>query len=190
MIYLYLIITVTAAIFLVADLVLLYMEKIKNFGMERNLFKFKGETIPAENFLPENLTMSFVLFLSLGVAGFFLSLLNIEWYLSLPISISAGMLVCFIIQQPLRNAVNKKKGIVLPEKTLAAGIEGFAAEKIEADGYGKIEFEYKNVRFKAPAVSAYETMIPKFERVIIIYEEDGVYFVESIREVYEVLDEE
>jgi membrane protein implicated in regulation of membrane protease activity len=192
MIYIYLIITVLSSALLITDMVLLYMEKIKSFGLERALFRLKGQTIPAEKFLPETLTMAFVTFLSLGVTGMLLVFTGLEWFFTLPLAIIAGMLVCFIFQYFIRNAIDKSTGRTLPKRDKAAGAEGFAIEEINnaGDGYGLIEFEYNNVRFRAPAVSAYETAIPEYERVIVLYEEDGVYFVQSIREVYEVIDEE
>jgi len=191
MIYVYLTLMIISAAFMLVDMVLRYMEKLKNFGIERKLFTFTGQTIPAENFLPLTLSMVPVFFLGAGAAGYALSFIEFEWYFVLPLSLLTGSLTCFVIQYFIRNALNRKAGKTLPVKMQAAGIEGFTVERIEpdGDGYGLVEFEYNDVRFRVPAVSANETPIPKQERVIVLYEEDGMYFVESIREVYDVIDE-
>jgi membrane protein implicated in regulation of membrane protease activity len=194
MIYFYLTMTVAASAFLLLELILRYMENIKNFGIDKKLFRFTGTTIPAEKLLPLTPVMLPVFGLGLGVAGLVLMFVfpEMEWYFTLPLSLLAGSLVCFTVQHPVQNALDKKAGRALPVRMQPAGIEGFAASIInpEGDGYGLVEFEYNDTRFRVRAVSANETFIPKQERVIVLYEEDGVYFVQSIREVYDVIDEE
>jgi hypothetical protein len=190
MIYFYLTVTITAAALLAADVILRHMEKIKNFGVERMFLKFKGETIPIEKFLPLTVTMALTCFLSLGVSGMVLTHIGFRWYLSLPFSIAAGMFVCFVLQYFLKSTIDKYKNKTLPAGDKAAGVQGFAFEDIYGDDYGLIEFEYNDLTFRAPAVSANSTTIPEFEKVIILFEEDGCFFVQSIKEVFEPLNEE
>lgn len=189
MLYFYLCVLILSATFLVTDMVLLYMEKIKNFGLERKLFEIKGDTIPVEKFLPENLTMLFVFALSFGAAGVFFDLYGVWWYFSLPISIMSGMFVCFFIQYFLRILIDRNRGKTLPRGDLAAGAEGYAAGEIKGEDYGFIKFEFNDTEFLVPALSANGTTIPEYERVIILFEENGFYFVQSIREVYDLDDE-
>jgi len=186
--YVYLTIVIGSAALFITDMVLRYMEKIASFGMEKKLFKFKGQTIPIEKFLPENITMLFVFFLVFGVAGYFLELMGF-WIVSLVLAVVPGFIVCFLIQQTLKATIDKYRDKVLPKGYAAADIQGFAYEEIDGDGYGIIEFVYNDVEFHAPATSVNGTNIPKFEKVIIIFEEDGVYFVQSILEVFEPLNE-
>ncbi|MDR2532325.1 MAG: hypothetical protein LBC82_05725 [Oscillospiraceae bacterium] len=180
--------TILAATLLITDIVLRYTEKIKSFGFERKLFRIKGDTIPAEKFFPENLTMAFINLLCFGTAGMLLELAGLRWFFSLPSSVMAGMFVCFMIQHTLRAAVDRFTEKTIPTGDKAAGVQGFAVGEIDndGDGYGLIEFEYNSLTFRAPAVSANETAIPMFEKVIILFEEDGVYFVQSIKEVYDI----
>jgi len=190
MIYFYAIVMVLAATLLTADMVLVYMEKVKSFGMEKKLFKLKGTTIPVEKFLPENITMVFVFFFVFGASGIFYEFLGLRWFFSLPLGIMSGMLVCFAFQFFLKSAIDKKTGKILPTGDLAADILGWVTEEIDGDGYGVIEFEHNDITFRAPAMSANQTRIPEYEKVIILFEENGFYFVESIREVFEPLNEE
>ncbi|MCL2020180.1 MAG: hypothetical protein FWG70_10555 [Oscillospiraceae bacterium] len=189
MFYFYLCLTILSAVLLITDIVLRSMEKIKSFGFEKRLFKFKSETVPIEKFFPETLTTLLICLPILGAAGMILDSIGFVWYLSLPFSVMTGMLVCFALQYRLRAAINKHKDKILPRNDKAAGIQGFAAERIDGDDYGLIEFEYNDDVFHAPAVSVYGTTISKFEKVVILFEENEFYFVQSIKEVYEGLED-
>jgi membrane protein implicated in regulation of membrane protease activity len=189
MLFFYLSVTTVAAVLLTTDAVLRYMEKIKGFGFEGNLFKLKGETIPIQMFFPKTLTMALGWFLSFGAAGFLLEIAGLEWYFSLPFAVMAAMLVCFVLQYFLKGAVDKFKGRVAPVGAQAEGLQGFAYEDIGGNDYGQIELEYNDVIFHVPAVSVNGTAIPKFEKVVILFEEEGCYFVQSIKEVFEPLNE-
>ncbi|MCL2108994.1 MAG: hypothetical protein FWH20_06590 [Oscillospiraceae bacterium] len=188
--YFYLIILFASAALLITDMVLRYMEKIESFGVEKKLFKLTGSTIPIEKFLPENLTMAVVFFLTFGAAGFFLELVGVR-IISLPIALMAGFFACFTVQYFAASTIAKVKNKTLPKGDAAADIQGFAYEEIDgaAGDYGVVEFLYNGVEFHAPAVSANGTKIPKFEKVVIIFEENGFYFVQSILEVFEALNE-
>jgi hypothetical protein len=190
MIYVYLTVTIIAAALLITDAVLRYMERIKNFGVEKKLFKFKGETIPAEKFLPQTMTMVLIYFLSLGISGMIFAGIGFWWFMSLPFAIMTGMFFCFVFQYFLKKAIDKHKQRNIPTGDKAAGVQGFAYEYIYGDDYGLIEFEFNDLVFHAPAVSANGTTIPEFEKVIILFEQDGCFFVQSIKEVYEAVEEE
>jgi hypothetical protein len=190
MIYFYITVTIAAAALLITDVVLRYMERIINFGVEKRLVRFKGETIPAEKFLPQTMTMVIIYFLSLGVSGMVFASIGFWWFLSLPLSIAAGMLVCFVLQHFLKSAVDRHKNRNVPQGDKAAGVQGFAYEHINGDDYGLIEFEYNDLTFHVPAVSVNGTTIPEFEKVIILFEQDGCFFVQSIKEVYEAVEGE
>jgi len=191
MIYFYTAIVIIAAALIVTDIVLRQMEDIKGFGFEKRLFNFKGEDIPIEKFFPETLGTALFCLFSTGTAGVLLDIIGFRWYLSLPFSVMSGMLVCFFLQHFLQSAINKYKDKTLPKGDKAAGVQGFAVEEINntGAGYGLIEFEYNDVIHRANAVSVNETTIPEFEKVIILFEEDGVYLVQSIKEVFEPLNE-
>ncbi|MCL2697714.1 MAG: hypothetical protein FWE74_06505 [Oscillospiraceae bacterium] len=190
MIYIYLAVTIISAALLITDVVLRYMERIKYFGVERSLFKLKGGTIPAEKFLPQTPAMALGGFLSLGTAGMIFEYIGFRWYFSLPFSVMTSMLICFALQYFLNSAVDEFKSRTLPKGDEAAGVQGFAYEYIYGDDYGLIEFEFNDIVFRAPAVSANSTMIPEFEKVIILFEEGGCFFVQSIKEVFDPLNNE
>lgn len=185
MIYFYVVIIVLSGIGLAFDFILRYTEKIKSFGMEKKLFSFQGKTIPVEKLLPENLTMVMVFLFVTGIIGCGFELSGIGVVLSLPCSIFAGCLTCFLIQYSFVSTMNKIKKLEKPKGELAAGVNGFLIEAITDDSYGKIRFEWKGISFEAPAMSVNGTELDEFEKVIIILEENGCYFVESVTEVYD-----
>jgi membrane protein implicated in regulation of membrane protease activity len=189
MIYLYLAITIISAVLLSADALLRYMEKIKSFGFEGKLFKLKGETIPMERFFPKTLTMAFGWLLSFGAAGIIFEITGFNWYFSLPFSFMTAFLVCFVLQYFLKGAVDKFMGRILPAGAALEGLQGFAYEDIGGADYGQIELEYNDLTFHVPAVSVNGTAIPRFEKVVVLFEEEGCYFVQSIKEVFEPLNE-
>ncbi|MCL1823671.1 MAG: hypothetical protein FWG44_05665 [Oscillospiraceae bacterium] len=186
MIYFYLVWAVLAATLLITDMVLLYMVKMKSFGLERKLFKFKVKTVPLEKFLPENLTVLFAALLCMGISGIIFDVTQLKWYMSLPVAITSGFVLCFFLQYFLKNTVDKHTDKTLPLGDAAANANGWVVEEIDGvnGDYGLIEFEYKELKFRAPAMSANETKIPEYEKVIVLFEENGFYFVQSIKEVY------
>jgi len=185
MIYFYLSVTVISVTLFITDMVLMYMEKIKSFGLEKKLFKIEFKIIPLEKFLPENLTMIFVFFVILGGSGVFFELVNLTWFFSLPCSVFSGLLICFAVQYHIKHALDRVRKKVLPSGDSAAGANGWVVEEISADSYGVVRFEYKDSEFNVPAVSVNGTLIPEFEKIVVLFEESGFYFVESIKEVYD-----
>jgi hypothetical protein len=186
---LYLIVTILAAALLAADVILRYMEKIKGFNLEQKLFKFKGGTIPAEKFFPQSPTMTLGCFLVIGAAGMIFERVGFRWYFSLPFSVMTAMFFCFALQYSAKSKLDELTNKNAPAGDVPAGVQGFAYEEILGDNYGLIEFEYNDSVFRVPAVSVNSTTIPKFEKVIILFEEGGCYFVQSIKEVFEPLNE-
>jgi energy-coupling factor transporter transmembrane protein EcfT len=168
-----------------ADMILRYIEKISEFGLNsKRLIKFKGKTVPYEFFFPNTIIMMLIALFVFGLSGLLFHAVLLRWYLSVPFSVLFSLFFCFAVQYPLHIIKNAP-----PRGEQAAGIEGFAVKAIPGDSYGLIEFEYKGVTYQKNAISEYETYIPEFERVIILFEENDVYIVESITEVYNIFEE-
>ncbi len=165
------------------------MEKIGSFGMEKPLIRFSGSTIPIEKFFPANLTMLFVYTFFFGLSGTIYTEMGLYWYFTLPCAIMSGSILTFLIQYPIKNRKLKAEDRVLPKGDSAAGIEGKTLEPITEDDYGVIEFAWNGEVFRANAVSANYKYISAYERIIILLEENGFYFVESVKEIYDILND-
>ena len=173
-------------------MVLRYMEKIKSFDFEKKFFNLRGETpplIPIDKFLPENLTMLLLAVMVASASGSLYDLAGLAWYFSLPSATASGLLMCFIIRHLLANAFDRVSRNSLPKGDAAAGLEGYCIEYIEADGLGKARLFYKERVFEVNAAQSAELDTSKAgiqvdEKVIVVYESDGYYFVVKVDQVY------
>ncbi|MDR0223286.1 MAG: hypothetical protein LBI38_07140 [Oscillospiraceae bacterium] len=188
MIYFYLILLVVSAAAFTADMILRYMEKIKNFSLEKRFFKFKGADIPAEKFLPANLTVLLVSLTAASATGILYELAGMRWYLSLPCFVAGGLLVCFVIQYFGENALNAIRGDRLPKGEDAAGLDGYCTEEIEPGDWGKVSLFYREREYEVNAATAGGKTVSRKEKVVSLYESDGFYFVVKSSEIYRDVD--
>jgi hypothetical protein len=171
-------------------MVLSYISHIKSFGLKRKLFSIKTSgLIPIEKCLPENITNLLVTGIAFSVAGYFFSRTDLPMLLYLPFVVMFGLLVCFVLQHVVLDKIVRRKALVPPKGDDCVGIEGCVTIPFSGETLGQITFEYAGTEFKVYAVSANGTDIPEFERVLILCEQDGAYFVEHISEVYDDIDE-
>jgi len=187
MIYFYFVLSVVSAAAFVADMILRYMEKIKSFDYEKPLFKFKSGTapsVPIYKFLPENLTMLIVFVMTMSATGALYTILGMDWFLSLLCGVSGGATVCFIIQYLIGNAIDSAKGRRLPKGEDASGLDGYAAEDIEAGGCGKAVFSYNDREYEARAANSGQIDLAKFDKITALYESGGFYFAVRSDKVY------
>lgn len=182
----YVMVTIVSAVAFTIDIILRYMEKIRSFGMESRLHNIKGRIIPTEDFIPNNITLLCLFFMALGVSGILLTLLQVNALISFPVSVMCGMFMNFAIVRILR----KIRSRPIPKEEDLSGTEATCTEDIDGDGYGEIEFLYKNRRYTRPALSENETDIKKGEKVLIIMMNEGLCFVEKPDEVIDILNEE
>ena len=182
----YVMVTIVSSVAFTIDIILRYMEKIRSFGMEAKLHNIKGKIIPTEDFIPHNVTLLCLFFMAVGVVGILLTLLQINALISFPVCIMCGMFVNFAVVRILRKARSRP----IPGTEDLSGTEAVCTENIDGDGYGEIEFFYKNRRYTRPALSENETDIKKGEKVLIIMMNEGLCFVEKPDEVIDILNEE
>lgn len=187
--YIYIAMIVLSTVSGIADIVLRYMEKIKRFGLDKSFFFFKEHLIPIHRFVPNSLTQLILFVFSSGVFGLFSDNIGFTWYFSLPISFCTGSIVIYIFNSLCLTIDKKRNSCVLPKGDNAAELSGTCIEKIEGDGYGKVNFTYNNHVFVKNAVSANETDIEVGTVVIAVYENDDLYIVEKYSEIFDILNE-
>ncbi len=181
----YVMVTIVSVVAFTIDIILRYMEKIRSFGMESRLHDIKGRIIPTEDFIPHNITLLCLFFMALGVSGILMTLLQVNALVSFPVGVMCGMFTNFAVVRILRKARSKP----IPKTEDLSGTEAVCTEDIDGDGYGEIEFLYKNRRYTRPALSENETDIKKGEKVLIIMMNEGLCFVEKPDEVIDILNE-
>ncbi len=183
----YIFLIVIALVTGAADIILSYVSGIRRFGLYRSFRHYKERLIPVYNFIPNSLASLIVFVFVTGVSGFLFDLMGLIWFLSLPVSLAAAANVNFIIITIREKISLKINSCVLPGGEDAAELIGTCIEKIAGDGYGKVNFTYKNKNFVKNAVSVNETDIETGEVVLAVYEKDDLYFVEKYSELYDIL---
>ncbi len=179
----YVIITVVAAVTFTADMILRYMEKIRSFGSEEPFHNIKGKIVPVEDFIPNNFTMLAVFFIVFGAVGIIFKALGLHSLITFPCAVLSGAIANFIIIHFLLPLIERNSKNALSEKEDISGYEAFCTEKIEAEGYGRISFDFKGRTYTFDALSANGTDIAVKEKVFILYRQDNVCFVEKESEI-------
>lgn len=182
----YVVVTVVSAVTLTADLILRYMEKIKSFGLERRLHHIHGKTIPIEDFIPANLTMAAVFLLSFGMIGIFLSFFKMNGFVVFPIAVLGGAFVHFFLAHFLFPRISLRP---IPKNEDLSACEAVCAEPVTPDGYGSVKVTWNGREYIFPAVCANEKEIEAGEKVVVLYREDGVCFVERDDRIMDIIDE-
>lgn len=182
----YVVVTVVSAVTLTADLILRYMEKIRSFGLERRLHHIRGKTIPIEDFIPANLTMAAVFLLSFGMIGIFLTFFKMNGFVVFPIAVLGGALVHFFLVHFLFPRISLRP---IPKNEDLSACEAICTEPVTPDGYGSVKVTWKKHEYTFPAVCANEKEIEAGEKVVVLYREDGVCFVERDDRIMDIIDE-
>jgi hypothetical protein len=168
------------------------MEKIKSFDFQKKLFKVHSKEVPdlpIDKLFPENLTMLLLTVMIASVAGYFLDLAQLVWFLSLPTSIACGLFVCFIVQYFLENLIDYLKENNLPKGEAASDLDGYCTFPIEPGEWGKVKLLVKEREYEVNAATAGEAYIDVGEKVITLHEEGGFYIVVRVDEIYEGLED-
>ena len=189
MIVFYIVLIVLTATALGAEVLLRHVWHIRRFGLEKDFFEFHGKTIPIEDFIPNNLSLLLIYGFSSGVAGLIFLLMGMFWALSLFFGLLAGLWVNFFLVHffyPLRERLRKNS---LPEDYLKSGMDAVCASAINGDDYGEISVEYKEKAYRFPALSANGTDIAKGEPVVLVHNEQQVWWVEKGSEVFNAAEE-
>lgn len=182
----YVVVTVVSAVTLTADLILRYMERIKSFGLERRLHHIRGKTIPIEDFIPANLTMAAVFLLVFGIVGVILAFFKMNGFVVFPIAVLGGAFVHFFLTHFLFPRISLRP---IPKNEDLSACEAVCAEPVTPDGYGSVRVTWNGREYTFPAVCANEKEIGTGEKVVVLYREDGVCFVERDDRIMDIIDE-
>jgi len=184
MIYFYFILLVISAFAFTADMLLRYLTGIENFGVEKQLFKPKEHTVPADKLLPGNITMLLVIIMTASATGALYTVAGMPGYLSLPCAVFGGMTLCFVIQYFVKNAVDRFKGRALPKGDSASGLDGYSLVDIEAGGWGRARLFWGDREFEVNAAVQGKTPVLSGEKITALYESGGFYFVVRSDKIY------
>ena len=185
----YIILLVLSFVALTAELITRSAHGVKNFGWDKRWFNFHGSTIPIEDFFPHDVTETLIMLLSLSVFGLIQLALGMPRIASVFCGVIFAMLVIFGIKHLALPAIQKAKGIALPKDKPDVDDKAVCTQRIAGDDYGEIEYTYKRNAYRFPAMSANETESEEGEEVTVVHKEDGMVWVEKIREELEEVED-
>lgn len=178
----FLVVLVISGVATAAELVLRCTMKIKNFAHGDDWIKFKGKTIPIEDFLPENVFPLIIFLFAFSAAGMILDALGIPFVIAIFCGIIFAALFNYMRKHFFKKLYLKLRGEFLPKNKPDTGDKARCSQDILNGGYGEIEFVYKNRSWFFPAMSANETDILKGEETTVVYKEQGICWVEKPEE--------
>lgn len=183
----YFIIIGGTAVYLLVQLVFyLYNGRIffRNTGI---LFEHTKNRLEWQMIFPKNLLLLVVFLFTSSLFGLLLDLAGVIGWLSLPCGAAGGLAVNFAINAAIVPFFFKLREKGLPDDVLLDGAEGIVREDIYPGDYGKIEVTNGGRAYIFDAVCANEKRILEGERVIVIYAQEGLCFVESETRFCDVL---
>lgn len=177
-----LILLIVSALSAAAVLIMESVYKIKNFGLEKTWFNFKGKTIPIEDFLPHDLLDTVALVFFFSVSGLILTAVDMPAPLTVFCGVVFALLGLFAVKRLFLYLRKRLKGNILPKDRPNAGDYAVCKERIGGGSYGVITFKYRGEDYDFPAFSVNETDIEQGERVAVVDKEQGACWVERVDE--------
>ncbi len=153
------------------------------FEQRRN--KFEWQMV-----FPKNLVLLVVFLFSTSLFGLLMDSLGVVGWLSLPLASFGGLAVNFIVNIAVTPMLCRLGNSGSPTDEQLDGAEGVALEEITEDSYGRIEVKNGGRCYYFDALTANGGTIAAGERIIVIYAQEGLCFVESEARFCDVLFDE
>lgn len=186
----YLIIMAGAGVYLIAQLVAYFAGGRIFFRDTGILFESSRDRIQWQMIFPKNLLLLMVFLFTSSVFGFLLDLAGVAGWLSLPCGAVGGLAVNFLLNIFLIPLVLRFHEKGAPTDRQLDGAEGVCTEDIYPGDYGKIEVKNGGRPYILDAVCVNDKRILSGERVIVIYAQEGLCFVEAEQRFCDILFEE
>lgn len=151
------------------------------------LFEQRKNKFEWQMVFPKNLVLLVVFLFSTSLFGLLMDSLGVVGWLTLPLAAVGGLAVNFIINIAVTPLLCRFTNSGSPTDAQLDGAEGIALENITEDSYGKIEVRNGGRRYYFDALTANGNLIGAGEKVIVIYAQEGLCFVESEARFCDVL---
>ncbi|MBQ8172086.1 MAG: NfeD family protein [Oscillospiraceae bacterium] len=151
------------------------------------LFEQRKNKFEWQMVFPKNLVLLVVFLFSTSLFGLMMDALGVVGWLSLPLAAVGGLAVNFIINIAVSPLLCRLSNSGSPTDAQLEGAEGTALEEITEDSYGKIEVRNGGRCYYFDALTANGNPISAGEKVIVIYAQEGLCFVESEARFCDVL---
>lgn len=190
MIIFFLVLLVVSFVALAAEMILRSAYKIDNFGVDKYWLDFHGKTIPAEDFLPHNVSELLIFILAFSAFGLILSAFSMPAAGSVFCGLIFGSIIIYSKKHLFFDIYVRAKKEKLPRNKPDVDDRAVCREDILDGGYGSIEFVYMGRKYTLPAMSANETDIEAGEEVTVVHREQGICWVEKISEELREVEED
>ena len=154
------------------------------------LFEDKTDKNLWQTVFPKNMLRLIIAVFAAGVIGLLADTAISEVWISLPIAAAGGIFVNFLISVLFSPIYYKMHKSGEPTEKELEGMSAMVRETVTKFGYGVISVKHGSRGYLFRAVTANGRRLPKGERVVILYAENGCCFVESEEHLCDVLFEE
>ncbi len=154
------------------------------------LFTDKSDKNMWQTVFPKNMLRLIIVIFAGSVAGVIMDAAGFAGWISLPLGAIAGIFVNFLISVIFSPVYDKFHKSEEPDSEELEGVSAAVVEEISDEMFGVISVKHGSKSYLMRAVTANGRFIPKGERVIVIYAQDGCCFVESEEHFCDVLFEE
>lgn len=165
---------------------------------QSELFERKKSRVEWQTVFPKNMLRLIVFVFTSAIAGLFLDLAGFAGWISMPLGAVGGLTFNFLLSTVFSRLYFKSKKAGEPSALALEGMSGVVTEDITAEEYGTIKVRVgeeggvkkiaRNYFFAG--ASANGRTLPVGTRVVVIYSEDGLCFVESEEHFCDILFEE
>lgn len=166
---------------------------------QSELFERKKSRVEWQTVFPKNMLRLIIFVFVAAVAGLFLDLAGFVGWISMPLAAVAGLVFNFLLSTVFSKLYFKARKAGEPSPAQLEGMSGVVTEEITADEYGTVKIcagggkeQQKKIaqNYYFAGASANGRTLPAGTRVVVIYCEDGLCFVESEEHFFDVLFEE
>lgn len=154
------------------------------------LFQQRKNRFEWQMVFPKNLLLLVIFIFSTSLFGLMMELIGVVGWLSLPLGAVGGLAVNFLINAVIAPTVLKAQNSAAPTDEQLDEADGVVCEDIPADGYGRIKVKHGSRSYYFDAVSANDRLIQRGERVVVLYAQDGLCFVEAEAHLFDILFEQ
>lgn len=154
------------------------------------LFDKRKNRLEWQTVFPKNM-LRLIVFVFVGsVLGLLMDLAGLVGWLSLPMAAMGGVLFNFLLNTVFSPIYFKAIKSGEPTDSELEGMSGEVTEEIDPEGYGTIRVKHGRRSYYLNAVSANDRTLPEGTKIVVIYSEDKMCFVESEEHFCDVLFED
>jgi len=154
------------------------------------LFEKKRNKMEWQTVFPHNMLRLIIFIFVSAVTGLLLDLTGMAGWISMPMAAMGGLLFNFLLNMVFSPLYFKAENSGAPTDKELEGMDAVVTERIIPESYGTVRVRHGKRSYTLDAVSANGRILPYNTKVIIIYSEDGLCFVESEERFFDVLFED